>query len=512
MKNTVHKILAMILVVSMLHFSGVRPAKAFTVGEERELGEALLYQTRLAFTLLDDPDISQYINRLGASVLEVASAQYFDYHFFVIKNKEFNAFAAPSGLIFFHSGLLETMGSEDELLSVMAHEVGHVVSRHIASRMEKGMKVGIGALALAIAGIALGGGTGSQAMITGAMATNQALNLHFSRQDEEEADLLSYGWMKKLGRDPAAMEKMMQTMRRITRYRMGQVPPYLLTHPDPEARLGYIQSLLAIEKVPLNEGYKPVDNFAFLRFKYRVMSQVEDDGQFRNYLVSKMSDSHVTELERTMARYGLSQVEREANNHERSLNLLKEVVAAKPDRPILLVDLGRQEMVTGNKAKALELFEKASRMDPEDLWAVFQLATVQVELGKVKEAETNFFTVAREIPEYSKVYYELGKLRSNQGQKGQSSYYLGKYYLYEGRIELARKNFKLALKDRSLSLKIAEDAEAMLDTIYRLEEGPGSVRDRDEEKQKKEEEEEMRRRRTFPYKQLSLPDARDSRY
>ena len=499
MKKTVQKIVALILVAAMLQLSGARPAAAFTVGEERELGEALLYQTRLAFTLLDDPDISQYINELGSEVLHVASAQYFDYHFFVIKNKEFNAFAAPSGLIFFHSGLLETMGSEDELLSVMAHEVGHVVSRHIASRMEKGMKVGIGALALAIAGLALGGGggTASQALITGSMAANQALNLHFSRQDEEEADLLSYGWMKKLGRDPVAMEKMLKTMRRITRYRMGQVPPYLLTHPDPEARLGYIQSLLAIEKGSLAGGYKLVDNFAFLRFKYRVLSQVEDDGQFRNYLASRVTDEHVTPLERTMAKYGLSQVEREANNHERSLTLMREVVAALPDRSILLVDLGREELALGNKPKALELFMKASRQEPADLWAVFQLALVQVELGNIKEAEMNFFTVARETPEYSKVYYELGKLRSNQGKKGEASYYLGKYYLYEGRIELARKNFRLALKDRSLSAKIAEDAEIMLDTIYRLEEGSDSTRDREKEKRKRDEEEERRERRLF---------------
>ncbi len=501
MRKTVQNILAMVLVVAMLQFSAARPAVAFTVGEERELGEALLYQTRLAFTLLDDPDISQYINELGSEVLQVASAQYFDYHFFVIKNKEFNAFAAPSGLIFFHSGLLETMGSEDELLSVMAHEVGHVVSRHIASRMEKGMKVGVGALALAIAGLALGGGGGaaSQALITGSMAANQALNLHFSRQDEEEADLLSYGWMKKLGRDPVAMEKMLKTMRRITRYRMGQVPPYLLTHPDPEARLGYIQSLLAIEKGALAGGYKPVDNFAFLRFKYRVLSQVEDDGQFRNYLASRVTDEHVTQMERTMAKYGLSQVEREANNHERSLTLMREVVAALPDRSILLVDLGREELALGNKPKALELFTKASRQDPADLWAIFQIALVQVELGNTKEAEANFFTVVRETPEYSKVYYELGKLRSNQGKKGEASYYLGKYYLYEGRIELARKNFRLALKDRSLAAKIAEDAETMLDTIYRLEEGSDSTRDRDAEKRKRDEEEERRERRSFPH-------------
>jgi predicted Zn-dependent protease len=484
------KIWAMILVVSMLHLSCVRPASAFTVGEEREVGEILLYQTRQAFSLLDDPDISQYINELGAEVLRVAGDQFFDYHFFVIKNKEFNAFAAPSGLIFFHSGLIETMNSEDELLSVMAHEVGHVVSRHIASRMDKGMKVGLAALALAIAGLALGGGgTAGQAVMTGSMAANQALNLHFSRQDEEEADLLSYGWMKKLERNPMAMEKMLKTMRRITRYRMGQVPPYLLTHPDPEARLGYVQSLLAIDKIPPARASQQVDNFTFLRFKYRILSQVEDEGQFRNFLVSKIADSKAPADEKILAKYGLSQVEREANNYERSRALLKEVIAAYPARSILLVDLGRLELAMGNKDKALELIKKASSRDPGDLWAVFQLARAQIETGNSKEAEANFFTVASEIPEYSKVYYEIGKLRSTVGKKGEASYYLGKYYLYEGRIELAKEHFERILKEHALSREIIEDTEKMLDTIERLEEGPGSKKEQEERKKKKEEEE-----------------------
>jgi len=495
MKTYLQKILAMVLVFSLLHLSCARPAAAFTVGEEREVGEALLYQVRLAFSLFDDPDISQYINKLGADVLQAAGAQYFNYHFFVIKDKEFNAFAAPSGLIFFHSGLIETMQSEDELISVMAHEVGHIVSRHIASRMDKGMKVGIGALALALAGLALGGGgVAGQALVTGSMAANQALNLHFSRQDEEEADLLSYGWMKKLDRDPAAMEKMLQTMRRITRYRMGEVPPYLLTHPDPEARLGYIQSLIAIEKAPLIKNHQQTDNFDFLRVKYRILSQIEDDGRFRTYLVTKISDPQATSLERIMAKYGLSQVEREANNYERSQALLREVIAAFPEKSILLVDLGRLELAMGHKDKALELTLKASRQNPADLWAVFQLAKVYLELGNTKEAEVNLFTVAREIPEYSKGYFEIGKLRSTQGIKGEASYYLGKYYLYEGRIKLAKENFKQVVKDSSLPRQMLEDAVEMLATIKRLEERLGLSTDRKKRLQGEEE----RARRLVP--------------
>ena len=76
-------------------------AHGLSIGEERMLGEQLLYAVRSRFDLLDDPDITQYINEIGQELLAVAGPQYFDYHFFVIKDDQFNAFAAPSGLIFF---------------------------------------------------------------------------------------------------------------------------------------------------------------------------------------------------------------------------------------------------------------------------------------------------------------------------------------------------------------------------------------------------------------------------
>ena len=82
---------------------------AFSIGEERMVGEKLLYTIRTQFRILDDPDIAQYINDLGQDVLDVVGPQYFEYHFFVVKSDQFNAFAAPSGLIFFYTGLIKKM-------------------------------------------------------------------------------------------------------------------------------------------------------------------------------------------------------------------------------------------------------------------------------------------------------------------------------------------------------------------------------------------------------------------
>ena len=104
---------------------------ALTIGEERKIGEQLLFSIRRELPVLDDPDISAYINALGHKVLENIGPQYFDYRFFVVKSDQFNAFAAPAGLVFFYSGLIETMRTENELLSVLAHEIGHVRRFHL---------------------------------------------------------------------------------------------------------------------------------------------------------------------------------------------------------------------------------------------------------------------------------------------------------------------------------------------------------------------------------------------
>jgi predicted Zn-dependent protease len=163
----------------------VEPGYGFTIGEERQVGEKLLYTVRSSFEVLDEPDLIQYLNALGAEVIEVAGVQFFDYNFFVVKNNEFNAFAAPSGLIFFHSGLVEKMESENELVSVLAHEIGHIVKRHISSRISKQKKISIATMGMMLAAIALGGGAATEALLAGSLAAGQS------------ASLISVGLMKK---------------------------------------------------------------------------------------------------------------------------------------------------------------------------------------------------------------------------------------------------------------------------------------------------------------------------
>ena len=454
---------ALILVTTPVHLAG------FSVGEEKEIGEKLLYAVRSTFPLVGEPDIHQYINELGQEVLEVAGVQFFDYRFYVVESNQFNAFAAPSGLIFFYTKLIESMKSEDELVSVLAHEIGHVVKRHLASRMQKGKVINLASLGLALASIAFGGGgAAAQALLTGSLAAGQSAQLHFSREDEIEADLLAYKWMTDLERDPHGQKEMLRTMRRITRYRMGQMPQYLLTHPNPEARLEYVEGLLLAERRSENTERGTTD-FNFLRFKYRLMSMSsENRSAVKAYLVNIISDPRSSHFDITMARYGLSQLDRKENNFETALASLEKVIEQLPGKNILKVDRAILLSEMGNVDTAIPALEEGVKKDPFDMYATFNLAKALNKTGSYERALQLFLDVSYEMPEFSDVYFQIGKLLAQQNKETASRFYLGKYYLYEGKLKLAASNFKQVKRGGDIEQRLKTESEEMLVLIERL--------------------------------------------
>jgi len=457
------------LLVAFYFFAiqSVLPAYSFNIGEEREIGEKLLYSIRSSFQLIDDPDITEYITSIGQSVLDVAGIQYFDYHFFVIDSKEFNAFAAPSGLIFFYSGLIESMNSEDELVSVIAHEIGHIVKRHLASRLEKSKYSSMTTLGLAIAAIAFGGAA-APALLTGALATGQSITLHFSRQNEEEADFLAYAWMKKLHRDTDGQARMLKSMRRIARYRSDVLPQYLLTHPNPEARLDTIESLIEVDKTTYSPDPTGIDDFDFLRFKYRVLAQSNTSISFRARMASILANDKSSELQKDMANFGMAQIARTENNFDYSRSLLDQLIEKYPQKLNLIVDKGVLEFEDGQYELSERLLRRAIDRNRNDIYAMYTLGLLLQRTDRLEGAIQQFKIIERELPQYAPVYFALGQIYSNQSKGGLAHLYLGKYNLYEGKLDLARRNFIFSIRDKSLTEKEREDAEDLLEVIEKL--------------------------------------------
>lgn len=465
--QTTQKIIAATIISLLIVTTCPSTGRSFTIGEEKELGEKLLYTVRSSFPIIGDPDLHQYINQIGWEVLEVAGIQYFEYHFYIVESTQFNAFAAPSGLIFFYSNLIESMNSEDELVSVIAHEIGHVVKRHIASRIKKGAFINIASLGAALAALALGGGALTSGLLATSMAAGQSAQLYFSRQDEAEADLLAYKWMQDLHRDTDGQKRMLQTMRRITRYRSEQVPQYLLTHPDPEARLDYVESLIAADK-----GYHVTEDerkdFAFLRFKYRIMSLEQNTTSVKSFLAGKVSDDRSSDFEEAMALYGLAQLDRRENNFSRSLSRIETVIQTFPEKWILQVDKANILADQGDYQEARDILESVYRKYPTDTYTAFSLGKVLSKLGQKDRAIELLNDVAKDIPEFSDVYFEIGKILSELGKTVEARFYLGKYNLYEGKLKLAEANFKQTASQSKEGSTIQQDSQEMLDLIERL--------------------------------------------
>ncbi|HIJ90783.1 MAG: M48 family metalloprotease [Desulfobulbaceae bacterium] len=441
------------------------PAQAFSIGEEREVGEKLLSIIRKEFTLLDDPDLTEYVTNLGRQTLQLAGPQFFNYHFFIIDNKEFNAFAAPSGLIFFHSGLIDLCDTEGELVSVLAHEIGHAASRHIADRINKSGKLNATTTALMLAGLLLGQGALSQALVTGSMAGGLTANLKFSREDEEEADRLAYKWMLEENRDPADIVNMLKKMRRVSRYHRKQVPTYLLTHPEPENRIGYIEDIILQD--PQKKIQTP-DEFAYQRFKYRTQALTRDTQSILPILKNKAEEPGALRND-PMIFFGLSQAYLANRDYPKAEETLLKVITRYPDKQILKTDLGRIKLEAGETKSALEIFQEINRVDPEGAYNTYYLAKALQQAGKAAQAVLLYESLSERLPTYAKLYQEIGKIRASLGDTALGHYNLALYHYYEGSSLSARYHLEQATKGLSEKSPLFPKIKELKNKIDRID-------------------------------------------
>ena len=447
-------ILLSIIFFMVSQFCAIASVYGFSVKEEREYGQKMLAVIRHQFPLIDEPDVNQYINKIGKEIVSVAGGQKFTYRFYVINNREFNAFAAPSGLIFMHSGLLEKMDNEGELQSVLAHEIGHVTSRHIAGRIEKSGRINAITLAMILAGIALGGGAGTQALLVGGMATGQAMSMAFTRQDEEEADRKGYSYMVKMGLDPNDMVSMLKKMHRVEQLHANKVPQYLLTHPKPGLRMGYVEDIILQEKPPVPAQR---DQFAFNRIQVRIRTFTKAPESLLPYYRKRLRNS-VNDVARYNAMYGITMGYFVQGQFDKSLEEMGKVMAFYKDKPVLETDLGMIYFRKGDIKKAVSLFKKARTSDPGDWWASYNLAMALVATGDQDRALVLFKQLVGNMEDFAGAYYQIAAIYSKQNKQALAHFNLGKSFYYKG-------NFKTATYHFSQARTLAPNDRKMLEEI-----------------------------------------------
>ena len=222
--------------------------------DERKYGEMIMRQIRPDADYSNDLPIYDFLNQMERRLLQAAKkAQLgganeqgsgaYNFEVFAVKDSSINAFALPGGFIGFHTGLIVNAESDSEVASVMGHETGHVLQRHLARQMDKqGMNTMI-----ALAGVLLGALAASRnpGAAAGLMQGGQALaisnQLSYSRDAEREADRVGFQILDTSGYDVNGAPSFFQRLQKATGIMDHGVPAYVRTHPLTTDRIADMQ-------------------------------------------------------------------------------------------------------------------------------------------------------------------------------------------------------------------------------------------------------------------------------
>lgn len=243
---------------------------AITPQMEQQIGEQSMFQIRASERYLDDPELTDYLNRLGARLVAQSSEPSQPFEFFLIEDATINAFALPGGFIGVNTGLILLAQNESELASVLSHEISHVTQHHLA-RMVAGQQYDSLAAMATVAVAILAARNNPQAAtaaIVGAQGGVMQRQLDFTREHEQEADRVGLALLQKAGYDTRAMPAFFQRMQQATQIHEGGAPTWLRTHPLTSERVADVDS--RVQQIP----YKLVpDSLDFQLMRTRILAR-----------------------------------------------------------------------------------------------------------------------------------------------------------------------------------------------------------------------------------------------
>jgi predicted Zn-dependent protease len=435
------------VLVFSLFFEGVIPrARALTIEEENKLGKKVFLEMENRVEWVRDLTLQTFLERLGNSLVAQVGSTPFEFKFYLIKASDPNAFAIPGGYIFVTTGLVALAENEQEIAAVLSHEISHVTERHVSQMIEKSKRVSIASIAAVIAAMLVGGGgTGSQAAATMAMATGEALALKYTRENEVDADRKSLEYITKAGYDPNGMITFLNKIYKISLTSSPQIPTYLSTHPATEDRMTFLENLLQTGSRPKGP-FKTFGNFKRIQAKALVEGS-EPHVAINHY--QSLIDGNPQDIE---GHYGLGIAYQKMGRLDKSMEAFQKAQVIAAEDVDVLRELGIDYFLSGKIDLAVENFETVQSLlqtesgQDDDLLNLYYLGRGYQERGDLNRALPLFLKVRKERPEFVDVHLNLGSVYGRMGQKGLSHFYYGKYFKLRGDRKNALLHFRTALE------------------------------------------------------------------
>lgn len=246
---------------------------------QRRLGEGFYNEIRLRDpAYIDDPEVTGYVNRVGRRLVSASQNPSGRFTFFVLRDRQINAFATFGGYVGVNTGLLLAARTESEFAGVLAHEISHVNQQHLARGIMAAKNQSISSLAsLALMILAVRSGQAGQ-IAQGASAAIEAANIQsqlgYSRDFEREADRVGFQTLSKAGYDPRGMADFFERLQKSTALYENNAPVYLRTHPLTTERISDMQG--RAQGSPYRQVRDSLD-FYLVRAKLRSLEYAPQD-------------------------------------------------------------------------------------------------------------------------------------------------------------------------------------------------------------------------------------------
>jgi predicted Zn-dependent protease len=257
---------------------------ALSRSDEFRLGAMVAKELRDQNVLIEDPEVSEYINDIGKRLASQSEMGGEYFHYFVIKDSTINAFAVTGGYVFFYAGLVLATENESELAGVMAHETAHITQHHIARMLADQSRQSLTTAAAMIGAILLGalggGGQATEGAIVAAQGMAVQHQINFTRDNEWEADRVGIGYLAGAGFDPNGMGEMFGVMDRRTGLAATYIPAMLVDHPMDTEREAEQRSRAS--QFPPRTGHDS-QSYELIRERVRVLTATGDTDLAQQY-------------------------------------------------------------------------------------------------------------------------------------------------------------------------------------------------------------------------------------
>lgn len=418
---------------------------------EHRMGQAVMRNLRRAGALVEDLQLTDYINNIGYRLLATHDEAEPPFHFFLVNDKAINAFALPGGYIGINYGLVLASRSEDELAAVVAHEIAHVTQKHF-SRQYANQPSQIPVIAAIIAAAVLGDPQVSQAAIAGSVALQAQKHLSFTRANEREADRIGIGMLAKAGYDPHGMASFFGRLEEQTRLYGPQAPEFLQTHPVTVNRITDANNRAS------HYQYHPKATsvqYLLMRSRLQVLS-AEQPADILHTLEQQRANTPQPGL---ALQYGCLLAEIENKDYaaaQKTIHMIKKAAATHlPIRlAVLKVEIHQQP------EQAIKDFQELLQFYPNDAAVIHDYADALLTLNRPNKAQSLLNQVLKSNPDQPLFYRLLAKTESLLSNQAASHQAMAEFYYQTGQVNQAIQQLELASKVPNLDFYRMSQIEA----------------------------------------------------